>query len=146
MRWGDLDLDRAEMRLPAETQKGRRDAIVPLPTSLVARLRDHREQERAAGAGDAGDPVFRNAHGQPLGTALQGMWRRCLKRAGIAQADDRGRRVDIHALRHTYGTMMAGRTDPRTLQRLMRHSDVTTTLRYYVHDDDERARGAVEGL
>ncbi len=33
--------------------------------------------------------------------------KRYLDKAGIAYLDDRGRRADFHALRHSYGTMLA---------------------------------------
>ncbi|MCD8139849.1 MAG: hypothetical protein LUE17_08745 [Planctomycetaceae bacterium] len=34
------------------------------------------------------------------------MLRADLEAAGIAQADDAGRVIDFHALRHTFGTML----------------------------------------
>jgi integrase len=40
---------------------------------------------------------------------------RDLKLAGIPKRDDRGRSLDVHALRHTFGTLMSkGGVSPRT--------------------------------
>ena len=47
--------------------------------------------------------------------------------------------MPIHALRHTFGTVMARRVPLGVLQRLMGHSEVTTTMRYVdVSEDDKR--------
>ena len=45
----------------------------------------------------------------------------------------------IHCLRHTFGTVMARRVPLGVLQRLMGHSEVSTTMRYVdVGEDDKR--------
>lgn len=55
-------------------------------------------------------------------------------RAGLAKPA-----MPIHALRHTFGTVMARRVPLGVLQRLMGHSEVTTTMRYVdVSEDDKR--------
>ena len=42
----------------------------------------------------------------------------------IDKRDERGRTVDVHALRHTFGTLLSkGGVAPRTAQAAMRHSD-----------------------
>ncbi|MCQ2317221.1 MAG: site-specific integrase [Bacteroidales bacterium] len=38
-----------------------------------------------------------------------------------------------HVLRHTFATMAAQRLDPKTLQTIMGHSDISTTMNIYVH-------------
>jgi integrase/recombinase XerC len=48
--------------------------------------------------------------------------------------------MPIHCLRHTYGTTMARQVPLPTLQRLMGHAQITTTMRYIsVSEADERA-------
>jgi integrase len=54
---------------------------------------------------------------------------RDLRLAGIPKMDDRGRVLDIHALRHTFGTLLSkGGVAPRTAQEAMRHSDIALTM------------------
>ena len=45
----------------------------------------------------------------------------------------------MHALRHTFGTVMARKVPLGVLQKLMGHADVQTTMRYVdVNEDDKR--------
>lgn len=47
----------------------------------------------------------------------------------IDKRDDRGRTLDVHALRHTFGTLMSkGGVAPRTAQAAMRHSKLDLTM------------------
>jgi integrase len=55
-----------------------------------------------------------------------------LQAAGIAKRDERGRTLDVHALRHTFGTMLSrGGVTPRTAQAAMRHSSIDLTMNVY---------------
>ncbi len=55
-----------------------------------------------------------------------------LRAAGIAEFDSLGRKVDFHALRHTYGTHMAlAGVQPRVAMEAMRHSDMKLTMNIY---------------
>jgi hypothetical protein len=55
-----------------------------------------------------------------------------LEAAGIPFEDVRGRRIDIHALRKTYGTLLlANGVSPRVAMELMRHSDMKLTMSIY---------------
>src|SRR5262249_16683472 len=57
---------------------------------------------------------------------------RDLKAAGIPKKDDRGRTLDVHALRHTFGTMMSqAGISPRVAQAAMRHSKLDLTMNVY---------------
>ena len=57
---------------------------------------------------------------------------RDLKLAGIPKRDDRGRTVDVHALRHSFGTLLSkGGVAPRTAQAAMRHSTIDLTMNVY---------------
>ena len=76
---------------------------------------------------------------------------RCLDRdlaaAGIAKVDDRGRTVDVHALRHTFGTLLSkGGVAPRTAQQAMRHSDIRLTMKTYTDPRLLDVAGAVDAL
>jgi integrase len=55
-----------------------------------------------------------------------------LKAAGIPKRDDRGRSLDVHALRTTFGTLLSkGGVQPRTAQSAMRHSTIDLTMNVY---------------
>ncbi|MFZ2874515.1 MAG: site-specific integrase [Phycisphaerales bacterium] len=56
---------------------------------------------------------------------------RDLRVAGIHKHDDRGCAVDVHALRHTFGTHLAKHVMPRTAQAAMRHSTIQLTMSLY---------------
>jgi integrase len=58
--------------------------------------------------------------------------RRYLDKAGVSYLDDRGRRPDFHALRHSYGTLLAkSGVAPRAAMALMRHTDMRLTMNVY---------------
>jgi Phage integrase family len=57
---------------------------------------------------------------------------RDLKAAGISKRDDRGRVIDVHAMRTTFGTLLSkGGVPLRTAQAAMRHSDPSLTANVY---------------
>ena len=72
---------------------------------------------------------------------------RDLNAAGIPKSDDRGRTIDVHALRHTFGTMlsMAG-VSPRVAQAAMRHSSIDLTMNVYTDPRLLDVQGAIESL
>jgi integrase len=52
--------------------------------------------------------------------------------AGIPKRDERGRTLDVHALRTTFGTLLSkGGVSPRTAQEAMRHSKIELTMKVY---------------
>jgi integrase len=56
-----------------------------------------------------------------------------LKAAGIEYKTEQGQ-ADFHALRHTFGTMLAlSGTSPQIAQKLMRHSNFNLTQNIYTH-------------
>ena len=72
---------------------------------------------------------------------------RDLRAAGIPKRDDRGRTVDVHAMRTTFGTLLSkSGVSPRTAQQAMRHSDIKLTMGVYTDPRLLDVRGAVESL
>jgi len=70
-----------------------------------------------------------------------------LQAAGITKKDARGRVVDIHALRHTFGTHLSvADVHPRTAMAAMRHSRIELTMNYYTDPVLLDFAGAVESL
>ena len=72
---------------------------------------------------------------EPLFTVPKGfvkIFDRDLAAAGIPKRDERGRTVDLHALRHTFGTHLSKNgVPPRTAQAAMRHSSLDLTTNVY---------------
>jgi hypothetical protein len=57
---------------------------------------------------------------------------RDLRAAGIPKRDERGWTVDVHTLRHSFGTLLSrGGVTPRTAQAAMRHSTIDLTMNVY---------------
>lgn len=72
---------------------------------------------------------------------------RDLRAAGIPKVDERGRKVDVHALRHSFGTLLSkAGVAPRTAQEAMRHSTIDLTMNMYTDPRLLDVAGAVEML
>lgn len=57
------------------------------------------------------------------------------QRAGVIVNKADGKFASTHDLRRSFGTRWAPRVKPATLQLLMRHQSIDTTLKYYVSQD-----------
>jgi len=72
---------------------------------------------------------------------------RDLKLAGIPKKDRRGWTIDVHAMRHTFGTLLSrGNVAPRTAQAAMRHSSIDLTMNVYTDPQLLDVAGALEAL
>jgi len=153
---GQLELDEPMPYavLHAGDEKNRQGSKIPLRADLAADLRAWladklaAAQEAAQRRGDtiparlpADTPLFN------VPAALVLILDRDLAGAGIAKCDDRGRTVDVHALRHTTGTHLskAGVT-PRTAQAVMRHSTLNLTMNCYTDPRLLDVAGALDAL
>jgi hypothetical protein len=86
-------------------------------------------------------PVFK------VPARLERILDRDLRMAGIAKADERGRTVDVHALRHTFGTLLSkAGVAPRTAEAAMWHSTIDLTMNTYTDPKLLDVAGAVEAL
>ena len=54
------------------------------------------------------------------------------ERAGVIVNLTEGKFASAHDLRRSFGTRWAPRVKPTVLQKLMRHANIQTTLKYYV--------------
>jgi integrase len=98
-----------------------------------------------------GRPVlFTLSLDDPLFTVPQDLVKvfdRDLASAGIPKRDERGRTVDVHTLRHTFGTHLSKNgVAPRTAQAAMRHSSLDVTMNVYTDPTLLDVAGAVEAL
>ena len=149
-----LNGDQPGIDLLADDEKNSEGSYIPLRADVVDELRkwlDDRRRERAdqdvlkfnAGPEDsrADELLFRVPDG------LGKIFNKDIELAGIAKRDERGRVVDIHALRTTFCSMLqkAG-VAPRVAQEAMRHSDIRLTMATYTDPKLLDIAGAVESL
>ena len=135
-----------------ENEKARRGASVPLRADVASELSFALEQrlaERQASAREAGEPLpLKLLDDEPLvRLPVPLTFNKDLKYAGIAKKDPRGRVMDFHALRHTFGTQLSVAGVPlRTAQSAMRHSDPSLTANVYTDPQLLDVLGAIESL
>ncbi len=144
------------IELHAKDEKNREGALIPLRDDLAADLRQWIEAKRELSGGaavlsiDAERDASKAFANQPLFNVpakLVKILNRDLKAAGIAKHDERGRSLDVHALRHTFGTMLsAGGVAPRTAQAAMRHSKIDLTMNVYTDPKLLDVQGALDSL
>jgi integrase len=153
---GQLHLDEAVpfAALHAADEKNRQGNEIVLRDDLAEDLRGwfaDRLRWLQDDARGRGEPIpARLPAGLPLFTVPAGLLRilnRDLRLAGIPKRDDRGRTLDLHALRTTFGTLLSkGGVAPRTAQAAMRHSDIKLTMNVYTDPRLLDVRGALDTL
>jgi integrase len=153
---GQLHLDGAVpfASLDAADEKNRQGSEIILRDDLADDLRQWLADKLAkmqAEARDKGEPIpARLPADTPVFNVPSQLCKildRDLRLAGIAKRDDRGRTLDVHALRHTFGTLMSkGGVAPRTAQAAMRHSKIDLTMNVYTDPALLDVRGALEML
>ncbi|MFO1077945.1 MAG: site-specific integrase [Planctomycetota bacterium] len=149
-RWADWDLGGRTLTLRAENTKSKKRRVLPLREKLVSTIQTLvAVHTRILGhEPETGDPVFLSPEAsrwmKPTNNAMR-VFNRILKRAGIPRLDAEGRKLDIHSLRHTFGSRLARHgVGLVQVQRLMGHSDPKLTAQVYTHLDVEDLRRAVE--
>jgi len=162
LRWSNIDLEsrtlrveqsieqtRAGLRCKApKTKHGLRS--MTLPPSVISELRAHwraQNEQRLAlglGRGSPDDLVFPAWDHQPLmPNTLSREWSRAVAAIG-------GRRISLHALRHTHASsLIAAGVDILTVSRRLGHASPTITLGVYGHlygNTDDRAAQAIDAM
>jgi integrase len=146
-----LDVALPFLRMRRADTKNRQAADIPLRRDLAADLREWIEssaelascegRESSADEHRLDSPLF--SVPKQLVKALN----RDLRVAGIPKIDERGRSVDVHALRHSFGTLLStSGVAPRTAQQAMRHSDISLTMQVYTDPALLDVAGAMERL
>jgi integrase len=135
LQWGDVSLDEMKIRLRAATTKAKRADSIDIPQHLVKEL-----QQARPNTAQPMDKVF-------SGVPKLKTFYRDLRLAGINPKGADGRCVDFHALRVSFGTMLAMNGVPvRAAMALMRHTDIRLTTRVYTDESQLDLQGAVAGL
>lgn len=143
---GQIHLDRRYpcAELPAKDEKAGRGAMIPLRTDLVESLRKYIDELQARNIATV---IPHDAHLFPMPKDMIRVFDRDLAAAGIPKHDERGRVVDIHALRHTFGTHLSkAGVAPRVAMAAMRHSLLDLTTNIYTDPVLLDVAGAVESL
>ena len=109
------------LRIHAAVNKNRKEQALPLHHELAKAL-----QRQKPADSKADDLVLVN------GVPKMKEFRQDLKKAGIPFLDERGRRMDYHALRTTFITRLSiMKVHPRLAMELARHSDMRLTMKTY---------------
>jgi site-specific recombinase XerD len=120
LRVSDIDADRMTVRI--EQGKGGKDRYVPLSLRLLKQTREYWRMH------PPGTWVFANRSGRgPIDISVaQRVYGAAKLRAGIHKHGG------VHGLRHAYAThSIESGTDLATVQRLLGHRQITTTMRYF---------------
>ncbi len=119
---GDLDLHAARVRV--RNGKGERERYVFVGRTLLRSLRTWLDTR---GTGQESWPLFMTRGGERLDRRnVQRILERISAKAGLAAG-----RVSPHRLRRTYAThYIINGSDPFSLQRILGHSDIKTTVIY----------------
>ncbi|HTZ95588.1 MAG TPA: site-specific integrase [Terriglobales bacterium] len=152
LRWSDIlwNEDRIQVSkrwakgADGETKTEASDAYVPLHSLLAGHLREWKRQTPHPKETDFVFPSL-TANGRVP------MWA-CnfvadyLRPAAIAAGVDipTGKRFGLHNLRHSLSNWLItkSKTDPKTVQELLRHANVRTTLQLYARSDSTETRAA----
>jgi integrase len=130
-----LDAPMPHLELDAADEKNREGSTIPLRADLANDLRDWIADRPKFPTIKLNDSRRDLVAKQQLFTVPSGLVRildRDLKAAGILKRDSRGRTIDVHALRHSFGTL--------------RHSSIDLTMNVYTDPILLDVHGALDSL
>ncbi len=130
-----------QLRIMAEGQKANRDELLPLSPEFCEFLEAVTESDRH---GRVFRPMARDGSTAPMGSDWAGtVISRIGKAAGVRVADckrlgeEHTKYASAHDLRRSFATRWVSKVWPATLQKLMRHKSIQTTLDYYAEVQSE---------
>jgi integrase len=153
LQWQDVDADGQKIHVTRTWLKGQvrkpksRASAKPVPmTPLLAQF--IREWQRETPYGTPTDWVFpsfklRGKKPRTGSVMAQSYLRPAAEKMGVLGAEDH-RRFGFHNLRHSLATFLVTQTetDPKTVQALLRHAHVRTTLDLYTHANQDAGLAA----
>jgi integrase len=111
---------------------------------LAAHLRAWQKQTPHAKESDFVFPSMREKGKKPLyaSSFVADYLRPAAKKAGVQIAD--GQRFGLHNLRHSLSNWLVNKAkvEPKTVQGILRHSKIQTTLDLYTQEDSDETRAA----
>jgi len=115
-------------RIQAEAEKGNQDRITPMAPEFEQLLRKVKNQK-----GRVFQPVTKWTRGViPRIDTTGRLVKRIATKANVISDTDKGSYATAHDLRRSFGERWAQLILPQQLMELMRHTDIKTTLAYYV--------------
>ena len=128
----DLSGRHPRFRIYAEAEKGHQDRFLPMAPDFAEFLLTTPDDQRTG-------PVFKLdglQTGKPMTPTRIGRVVSAIgQKAGIVVNKAEGKYASAHDLRRSFGTRWSSKVKPATLQLLMRHKAIETTLKSYVAQD-----------
>jgi integrase len=152
LRWADVDWEQSRIRISKRWAKGEdgetktkaSDGYVPLHALLAVSLMEWRSQSPYAREKDFVFPSLREEGKVPL--SARSFVCDYLRKAAIASGVSiaKGQRFGLHNLRHSLSNWLVNKAkvDPKTVQALLRHSKIQTTLDLYTQGDEDETLNA----
>jgi integrase len=152
LRWSDVLWDEGRIRVSKRWAKGEdgetkteaSDGYVPLHPVLAHHLRVWQFQSTFTRETDFVFPSLRAQGKVPLsaGVFVADHLRPAAIKAGVHIED--GQRFGLHNLRHSLSNWLVnkGKVEPKTVQGILRHSKIQTTLDLYTQEDSDETRAA----
>ena len=132
----DFTHSRPMFRIPADAEKGNRDRLLPMAPEFAEFLESTPEAERVGLV----FPLVRQRERYPGQMKLEHASATISsigKKAGVKVNSDSGKCASAHDLRRAFGQRWAARVMPQILMQLMRHEDISTTMKFYVGREAE---------
>ena len=152
LRWSDILWSDGQIRISkrwakgedGETKTAASNGYVPMHPALAQYLEDWRAQSPYSKVDDFVFPSLIKKGKVPISasTFVQDHLRPAAISAGVVLA--KGQRFGLHNLRHSLSTWLVnkGKVDPKTVQGMLRHSDIRTTMNLYTQDDHDEKQAA----
>jgi integrase len=152
LRWRDVLWNEGRIRISKRWSQGKEgatkteasDGYVPLHPVLAAHLRSWRQQSSYAKDGDFVFPSIKARGHVPLSASIfvADHLRPAAKKTGVRIED--GQRFGLHNLRHSLSNWLVNKAkvEPKTVQSILRHAKIQTTLDLYTQDDGDETRTA----
>lgn len=143
LRWdgGGLSVTDIEARHPmllisGEDEKGRTDRVLPMTPDFVEFLRGLEGPRRGLILAPRGVRAPRLTNMQNVSAVITKLG----KQAGVVVDNRTGKKkfASAHDLRRSFGSRWSARLMPAVLMKLMRHRDISTTMRFYADSDAEQ--------
>ena len=152
LRWADVLWGEGRIRISkrwakgedGETKTDASDGYVPLHPVLAGHLRAWQGQTPHAKNTDFVFPSMREEGRKPLCASVfvADYLRPAAKKAGV-QIED-GQRFGLHNLRHSLRNWLVNKAkvEPKTVQGILRHAKIQTTLDLYTQEDSDETLAA----
>lgn len=168
LRWQDIDMDSDTVDInksTARTKKSKQhiketksetsDRLVSIPDMMIPflqKLKQEQENIRQV-MGDEWNPegyLFTQANGKQMdiGTPNKTM-RELIRRYNDTCTDEKDKlpEINLHGLRHTGATLLISEnTDIKTVQAVLGHADISTTMNIYAHSLQSKQQKAASVL